>query len=119
VAGLVGRGRPFHHPVFVLTHHPRESLQMEGGTSFHFVSDGIDSALRQAKEAADGADVSLPGGASVVNQYLAAGLVDAIDLSIAPLAEVAAGECRLRESVPCGVGADDDGVGDRDHLVDR
>jgi dihydrofolate reductase len=71
--------------VFVLTHHPREPLQMQGGTAFHFVSDGIESALTQAKDAARGRDVSLPGGASVVNQYLAAGLVDEIDISIAPL----------------------------------
>jgi len=69
----------------VLTHHPREPLQMQGGTTFHFVSDGIESALRQAKDAAQGHDVSLAGGASVVNQYLAAGLVDEIDISIAPL----------------------------------
>jgi dihydrofolate reductase len=71
--------------VFVLTHHPREPLQMQGGTTFHFVSDGIESALRQAKDAARGRDVSLPGGAAVVNQYLAIGLVDEIDVSIAPL----------------------------------
>ena len=58
---------------------------MQGGTTFHFVSDGIESALRQAKDAAQGRDISLPGGASVVNQYLAAGLVDEIDISIAPL----------------------------------
>lgn len=71
--------------MFVLTHHPRKPLQMQGGTTFHFVSDGIESALRQAMDAAQGRDVSLPGGASAVNQYLAAGLVDEIDISIAPL----------------------------------
>jgi RibD C-terminal domain len=71
--------------VFVLTHHPREPLQMRGGITFYFVSDGIESALKQAKDAARGRDVSLPGGASAVNQYLAAGLVDEIDISIAPL----------------------------------
>jgi dihydrofolate reductase len=71
--------------VFVLTHHPREPLQMQGGTTFHFVSDGIESALRQATDAAQGRDVSLAGGAAVVNHYLAAGLVDEIDISIAPL----------------------------------
>ena len=76
---------PFHHPVFILTHHPRESLTMMGGTSFHFVTDGIESALELAKEAAQGRDVSLAGGASVVNQYLAAGLVDELDISIAPV----------------------------------
>jgi dihydrofolate reductase len=58
---------------------------MQGGTTFHFVSDGIESALRQAKDVAQGRNISLPGGASVVNQYLAAGLVDEIDISIAPL----------------------------------
>ena len=83
--GWWGDNPPFHHPVFVLTHHPREPLQMQGDTTFHFVSDGIESALRQAKDASQERDVSLPGGASVVNQYLAAGLVDEIDISIAPL----------------------------------
>jgi len=83
--GWWGEIPPFHHPVFVLTHYPREPLQMQGGTTFHFVSDGIESALRQAKDAARGRDISLPGGASVVNQYLTAGLVDEADISIAPL----------------------------------
>jgi dihydrofolate reductase len=71
--------------VFVLTHHSRKPLLMEGGTTFHFVSDGIESALAQAKDAAAGQDVWLAGGGSVVNQYLAAGLVDSFDLSIAPV----------------------------------
>ncbi|MHB1468663.1 MAG: dihydrofolate reductase family protein [Solirubrobacteraceae bacterium] len=83
--GWWGESPPFHHPVFVLTHHPREPLEMEGSTTFHFVSDGIESALEQAKDAAGGLDVSLAGGASVVNQYLVAGLVDEISISIAPL----------------------------------
>jgi dihydrofolate reductase len=83
--GWWGEDPPYHHPVFVLTHHPREPLEMEGGTTFHFVSDGIESALTQAKDAARGRDVWLAGGASVVNQYLAAQLVDEIDVSIAPL----------------------------------
>jgi dihydrofolate reductase len=83
--GWWGEDPPFRHPVFVLTHHPRAPLEMDGGTSFHFVSDGIESALQQAKDAAGELDVSLPGGASVVNQYLASGLVDEIDISIAPL----------------------------------
>ncbi|HTZ87580.1 MAG TPA: dihydrofolate reductase family protein, partial [Solirubrobacteraceae bacterium] len=76
---------PFHHPVFVLTHHEREPLQLNGGTTFHFVTDGIESALAQAKDAAQGRDVWLAGGASTVNQYLAARLVDEIDVSIAPV----------------------------------
>ena len=83
--GWWGEDPPYHHPVFVLTHHPREPLQMQGGTTFEFVTDGIESALAQAKDAAQGQDVWLAGGASVINQYLAAGLVDEIDLSIAPM----------------------------------
>lgn len=83
--GWWGEDPPYHHPVFVLTHHPRKPLEMDGGTTFHFVSDGIESALVQAKEAAQGRDVWLAGGASVANQYLATQLVDEIDVSIAPL----------------------------------
>jgi dihydrofolate reductase len=83
--GWWGENPPYHHPVFVLTHHPREPLEMEGGTTFHFVSEGIESALTQAKDAAQGGDVWLAGGASVVNQYMAARLVDEIDVSIAPI----------------------------------
>ena len=74
--GWWGDDPPFHHPVFVLTHHEREPLEKEGGTSFTFVTDGIESALEQAKEAAGGKDVSLGGGAEVAQQYLAAGLID-------------------------------------------
>ena len=83
--GWWGEDPPYHHPVFVLTHHPREPLEMEGGTSFHFVSDGIEAALAQAKDAAQERDVWLAGGGSVANQYLAARLVDEIDVSVAPL----------------------------------
>jgi dihydrofolate reductase len=83
--GWWGEDPPFHVPVFVLTHHPREPLEMQGGTTFHFVADGIESALEQAKEAAAGKDVSLAGGASVARQYLGAGLLDEIDLAVAPL----------------------------------
>ena len=83
--GWWGEDPPYHHPVFVLTHHQREPLEMEGGTSFHFVSSGIESALAQAKDAAGGQDIWLDGGAAVVNQYLAAGLVNEIDISIAPV----------------------------------
>jgi len=83
--GWWGADPPYHHPVFVLTHHPREPIEMEGDTTFYFVSDGIESALAQAKDAAGAADVWLAGGASVVNQFLAARLVDEIDLSIAPV----------------------------------
>jgi dihydrofolate reductase len=83
--GWWGEEPPYHHPVFVLTHHAREPLEMQGGTTFEFVTDGIESALARAKDAAQGRDVSLAGGASTVNQYLAAGLVDEIDVSIAPV----------------------------------
>jgi dihydrofolate reductase len=73
--GYWGDNPPYHHPVFVLTRHPREPLEMEGGTTFHFVTDGIDSALEQARTAAGEQDVSIGGGANVVQQYLAAGLL--------------------------------------------
>jgi len=83
--GWWGEDPPYHHPVFVLTHHARAPLEMDGGTTFHFVTDGIESALAHAKAAADGQDIWLAGGAETVNQYLAAGLVDEIDVSIAPV----------------------------------
>ena len=82
--GWWGKNPPFHHPVFVLTHHAREPLVMEGGTTFHFVTGGIEEALDRAREAAAGKDVSLAGGAHAARQYLAAGLVDEMDLHIAP-----------------------------------
>lgn len=83
--GWWGDDPPFHHPVFVLTHHERERLDKEGGNSFTFVTDGIESALEQAKEAAGGKDVSLGGGAAVAQQYLAAGLVDEMLINVAPV----------------------------------
>ena len=83
--GWWGEDPPYHHPVFVLTHHARRPLEMDGGTTFYFVTDGIESALAQASAAAEGKDVWLAGGAATVNQYLAAGLVDEIDVSIAPV----------------------------------
>jgi dihydrofolate reductase len=83
--GWWGEDPPFHHPVFVLTHHAREPLEMEGGTTFHFVTDGIESALDQAKEAAEGKDVSLGGGAIAAQQYLAAGLLDEMLISLVPV----------------------------------
>jgi len=83
--GWWGDNPPFHYPVFVLTHHPRQPLEMEGGTTFHFVTDGIERALEQAREAAGGKDVLLSGGAEVVNEYLAAGLLDELELSVAPV----------------------------------
>src|SRR6266513_2446967 len=83
--GWWGDDPPFHHPVFVLTHHPREPLEMKGGTTFHFVTDGIESAFDQARAAAGGKGVSLGGGASVARQYLAAGLLDEIVLAVVPI----------------------------------
>jgi dihydrofolate reductase len=82
--GWWGENPPFHTPVFVLTHHPRQPLEMQGGTTFFFVTDGIESALAQARRAAGERDVSLAGGANVVQQYLAAGLVDELQLSVVP-----------------------------------
>ena len=72
-------------PAFVLTHHARPPLEMEGGTTFHFVTDGIESALRQARAAAGTRDIRLGGGASVIRQYLQAGLVDEMHLAITPV----------------------------------
>jgi dihydrofolate reductase len=83
--GWWGEDPPFHHPVFVLTHHERERLEKEGGNSFTFVTDGIESALEQAKEVAEGKDVSLGGGAEVAQQHLAAGLVDEMVLNVVPV----------------------------------
>ncbi|MGH8019701.1 MAG: dihydrofolate reductase family protein [Opitutaceae bacterium] len=82
--GWWGEDPPFHHPVFVLTHHARAPLTMQGGTTFHFVTDGIESALAQARKAAGEKDVAIGGGASVVQQYLAAGLIDEMDIHIVP-----------------------------------
>ena len=82
--GWWGNNPPYHMPVFVLTHHRRDSLPMQGGTTFHFVTDGIESALSQARRAAAGKDILIGGGAQTINQYLAAGEVDEINISIAP-----------------------------------
>lgn len=83
--GWWGDEPPFHVPVFVLTHHDREPLAMEGGTTFTFVTDGIESALSQAKEAAGEKDISIGGGADAGRQYLSAGLVDELQLNVAPV----------------------------------
>jgi dihydrofolate reductase len=83
--GYWGDDPPFHHPVFVLTHHAREPLEMEGGTTFYFVTTGIESALEQARAAAGDQDVSLGGGAAVVQKYLAAGLLDELLISVVPI----------------------------------
>ncbi len=83
--GWWGDDPPYHAPVFVVTHHAREPLPMEGGTTFHFVTDGIESALAQARAAAGDQDIVLGGGASLVQQFLRAGLVDELQLNVAPV----------------------------------
>ncbi|HKP89575.1 MAG TPA: dihydrofolate reductase family protein [Thermoleophilaceae bacterium] len=83
--GWWGDDPPYHHPVFVLTHHPRDPVEMKGGTTFHFVTDGIESALEQARDAAGGMDVMVWGGAQAINQYLAAGLLDELELHVVPV----------------------------------
>ena len=86
--GWWGDEPPYHAPVFVLTHHPRAPLTMEGGTTFTFVTDGIESALEQAHAAAGEKSVAFAGGASTVRQYLAAGLIDELRLHTAPVVQV-------------------------------
>jgi dihydrofolate reductase len=83
--GWWGDEPPFHTPVFVLTHHEREPLAKQGGTTFAFVTDGIEAALERAREAAGERDVSLGGGAEAIQQYLAAGLVDQLWLNVVPI----------------------------------
>jgi dihydrofolate reductase len=83
--GWWGDNPPYHNDVFVLTRQPRESLPMEGGTTFHFVTDGIHAALERAVEAAGGQDVKVAGGASTIQQYLRAGLIDEMHLVYAPV----------------------------------
>jgi dihydrofolate reductase len=82
--GWWGTNPPFHHPVFVLTHHKRKPLELEGGTTFTFVTNGIKAALEQARGAAGAKDISLAGGAKAAQQYLAAGLVDEMEISLVP-----------------------------------
>jgi dihydrofolate reductase len=83
--GWWGEDPPFHHPVFVLTNHAREPVAMEGGTTFNFVTGGIESALEQARAAAGDKDVSVAGGASAIQQFLNAGLIDDFELHVVPL----------------------------------
>jgi dihydrofolate reductase len=83
--GWWGDEPPYHAPVFVLTHHAREPLVMEGGTTFNFVTDGIEAALAQARDAAGDESVAIAGGARTVNQYLSAGLIDELWLHVAPI----------------------------------
>jgi dihydrofolate reductase len=95
--GWWGEEPPYHAPVFVLTHQPREPVRMRGGTTFNFVTDGIESALAQAREAAGSKDVAIAGGAQTARQYLSAGLIDELRLHIAPMV-LGAGE-RLLDGV--------------------
>ncbi|RSM88034.1 riboflavin biosynthesis protein RibD [Kibdelosporangium aridum] len=96
--GWWGDNPPFHGPVFVLTHHERDPQPMDGGTTYHFVTDGIESALEQARAAAGDGEVTILGGATTINQYLAAGLIDEVRLHIVPFT-LGAGT-RLFEGVP-------------------
>jgi dihydrofolate reductase len=83
--GWWGDNPPYHVPVFVLTHHPRPPIEMEGGTVFHFVTDGIEAALKRAVDVAGGKDVRIGGGVSVIRQYLQAGLLDELRLAVSPV----------------------------------
>lgn len=83
--GWWGANPPYHVPVFVLTNHPREPLIMKGGTTFYFVTDGIDSALEQAKKAANGKDIRIGGGVSTVRQFLEKGYIDEMHLAVSPV----------------------------------
>src|SRR3954471_18445280 len=94
--GWWGEEPPYHVPVFVLTHHARPTLKMKGGTEFHFVTQGIHEALKQAKAAAGAKDVRLGGGVSTVRQYLAAGLIDELHFALSPVL-LGSGEHVLRD----------------------
>ena len=83
--GWWGDNPPYHAPTFVLTHHPRAPIEMQGGTTFYFVTDGIESALRQARAAAGGKDVKIGGGVSTLRQYLRAGVIDTLHFAVAPI----------------------------------
>ena len=83
--GWWGEDPPYHNDVFILTHYPRDSVKMEGGTTYHFVTDGIARALEMAREAANGKDVRLWGGAQAINQYMAAGLLEVLELHVVPV----------------------------------
>lgn len=98
--GWWGDNPPYHHPVFVLTHFAREPLPMQGGTTFFFVTDGIESALKQARHAANGKDVALGGGPNVAQQYLAAGLIEELEIHVVPL--FLGSGARLFDNLDCG-----------------
>jgi dihydrofolate reductase len=94
--GWWGNNPPYHVPVFVLTHHARKPLEMEGGTTFHFVTGGIEQALEQARRAAGERDVRIGGGAATIRQYLRAGLIDEMHLALSPVL-LGSGEHLLRD----------------------
>jgi dihydrofolate reductase len=95
--GWWGEDPPFHTPVFVVTHHEREPLEMQGATTFHFVTDGVESAVAQAREAAGNKDVTIGGGASVIQQCLHAGLLDELTMNVVPV--VLGGGARLLDGL--------------------
>lgn len=101
--GWWGENPPFHAPVFVLTHHRRPAIEMEGGTTFHFITDGIESALRQAKKSAGARDVGIGGGVSTIRQFLKANLIDEMHLSVVPVA-LGRGEALLYDIDICKLG---------------
>jgi len=96
--GWWGNNPPYHAPTFILTHYPREPLVMEGGTTFHFVTGGIEEALERAKSAAGDKDIKIGGGVSTVRQYLQAGLIDEMHFAISPVV-LGKGEAMFRESI--------------------
>jgi dihydrofolate reductase len=96
--GWWGDNPPYHAPVFVLTHYPRDPQPMEGGTTFHFVTDGIKAAYERAREVAGDGDIAIHGGATTVNQYLAAGLIEELRVHIVPI--TLGGGTRLFDGVP-------------------
>ncbi|MBM2618668.1 dihydrofolate reductase family protein [Actinoplanes sp. LDG1-06] len=103
--GWWGDEPPYHHDVFVLTHHPRESVAMKGGTTFHFVTDGIEAALSQALTAANGKDVRVGGGVATVRAYLKAGLVDEMHVPVVPIL-LGGGERLLGDDATAGYRVD-------------
>lgn len=98
--GWWGDEPPFHHPVLILTHHPHPPIPMAGGTTFHFVTEGIEAALAQAREAAAGGYVQIAGGSATIQQYLRAGLIDELHLAIVPV--LLGGGERLFDQLPGG-----------------